>query len=94
MHILNGTCKDTGKLVYVVSSNSEPNKYYPVWREADGFHCTCKSFKLGRKASCIHTNAVKIEICDAMEYIGAKWLPPCKSARKPAPVIRPAKKAA
>jgi hypothetical protein len=82
MKITSGTSKLTGKMVYLVQSATDGDLWHIVQRTVNGFVCDCKSFKYGRKGHCKHTNAVKMEICEAMAYLGAKWMPPMKEARK------------
>ena len=82
MRISSATRRDNGKMVYLVQSEKDCNHWHIVWREPDGFHCSCCSFKYGRKGHCKHTNAVKMEIWMAMDEIGAKWMPPMKVERQ------------
>lgn len=82
MKISSATRRDNGKMVYLVQSEKDCNHWHIVWREPDGFHCSCSSFKYGRKGHCKHTNAVKMEIWMAMDEIGAKWMPPMKVERQ------------
>lgn len=89
MKITQATRRDTGKMVYLVQSQSDANHWHIVHRTMNGFECSCKDFTYRKshrtsRRDCKHIYAVKMEILDAMNELGAKFLPPMK---KEQPII-------
>lgn len=89
MKITQATRRDTGKMVYLVQSERDANHWHIVHRTLNGFECSCKDFTYRKshrtsRRDCKHIYAVKMEVLDAMNEIGAKFLPPMKPERKEA----------